>query len=207
MTWNRSTAIGLAKASCAFCLGHGMRPTRHQSEAPCRCVFRAVFRACYNRFRECAAKGECTSTVSLEFCDGREGRRTYSRKREEYMADFCLVSRRVLDNFEHRLFRYHFLLGADWQLCCRQMGIDRGTFFHAVYDIEQKLGRAFAEIEPYPLYPVNEYFGGVIQRSAVVHQMPALQQRPILKPTLKKPSIKSVRRRPISMLEAVKQCA
>ena len=201
MMWNRSTAIGLAKASCAFCQGHGLRPTRQQSEAPCRCVFRAVFRACFNRFRECAAKGEGISTVSLEHCNGREGRRTYSRKREEYMADFCLVSQRILDDFENRIFRYHFLLGADWRLCCRQMGIDRGTFFHTVYDVEQKLGRVFAEIEPYPLYPLNDYFGGVIQRGApVVQEMPTRTTRPSL---FRKPTPV----RPMPMLDAVKKCA
>ncbi len=201
MMWNRSTAIGLAKASCAFCQGHGLRPTRQQSEAPCRCVFRAVFRACFNRFRECEAKAEGISTVSLEHCNGREGRRTYSRKREEYMADFCLVSQRILDDFENRIFRYHFLLGADWRLCCRQMGIDRGTFFHTVYDVEQKLGRVFAEIEPYPLYPLNDYFGGVIQRGApVVQEMPTRTARTTL---FRKP----IPLRPTPMLEAVKKCA
>ena len=47
-----------------------------------------------------------------------------------------------------RIFRFHFLLGADWKLCCRRLNIDRGTFFHAVYRIEQKLGRAYREIRP-----------------------------------------------------------
>src|SRR5262249_46655042 len=70
------------------------------------------------------------------------------RKDEEYIADFCLVSRRALDEFEQRVFRYHFLLGADWRLCSRRLGIDRGNFYHAVYRIEQKLGRVFRELEP-----------------------------------------------------------
>ena len=92
--------------------------------------------------------------VRLEFCRGREGRRTYSLKREEYMADFCLVSRRALDDLEYKIFRFHYLLGADWRLCCRQLKMDRGTFFHAVYRIEQTLGKTFATLEPYPLYPL-----------------------------------------------------
>jgi hypothetical protein len=29
-----------------------------------------------------------------------------------------------------------------------------------VYRIEQKLGRVFRELEPYALFPVNEYFHG-----------------------------------------------
>jgi hypothetical protein len=91
----------------------------------------------------------------------------YSRKQEEYMADFCLVSRRVLDDEDHRLFRYYFLLGADWQLCARQLKMDRGNFFHAIYRIERTLGRAFSEIRPYPLYPLDEYFGGTVRKDAV----------------------------------------
>jgi hypothetical protein len=43
--------------------------------------------------------------------------------------------------------------------------IDRGTFFHEVYRIEQLLGRRFADLEPYPLYPVNEYFAGVVNKA------------------------------------------
>jgi hypothetical protein len=82
------------------------------------------------------------------------------------MADFCLVSRRVLDEFAYKVFRYHFLLGADWKLCCRQLQIDRGTFFHTIYRIEQQLGRTFAELKPYPLYPLDEYFGGMVQKSS-----------------------------------------
>ena len=161
MQWNRSNTIGIAKNSCTYCSGNGTRLVRNGKEVPCNCVFRAIFRACYNRFRDCVAKGTHTSTVTLELCYGREGRRTYSRKREEFIADFSLVSRRELDEFESKIFRFHFLLGADWKLCCRQMRIDRGTFFHTIYRIEQKLGRTFAELRPYPLYPLDEYFGGM----------------------------------------------
>ncbi len=38
--------------------------------------------------------------------------------------------------------------------------MDRGNFFHAVYRIEQKLGRVFRELEPYSLFPVDDYFHG-----------------------------------------------
>jgi hypothetical protein len=61
---------------------------------------------------------------------------------------------------EYRLFRFHFLLGADWKLCARRLGVDRGNFYHAVYRIEQKLGRTFRELQPYPLFPLDEYFHG-----------------------------------------------
>lgn len=99
----------------------------------------------------------------MNFSKGFEGRRSFSRKREEFAADFCLVSKRVLNAEEHRIFRYHFLLGADWRLCCDRLRMDRGTFFHEVYRIEQKLGHAYSELEPYSLFPLEHYFETVIR--------------------------------------------
>jgi hypothetical protein len=100
------------------------------------------------------------SHASLEFIPGPSGKFAWGRKDEEYVADFCLVSHRTLDEFEYKVFKFHFLLGADWKLCTRRLGIDRGNFFHAVYRIEQKLGRVFRELEPYGLFPLDEYFRG-----------------------------------------------
>jgi hypothetical protein len=42
--------------------------------------------------------------------------------------------------------------------------MDRGNFFHALYDIEEKLGRVYAELKPYPLYPLRDYFGGYVRK-------------------------------------------
>jgi hypothetical protein len=170
--------------SCTKCHGDGIRIVHDYREVPCNCVFRAAFRACLNRFRECVAASDRINSVSLEMCHGRESRRTYSRKREEFIADFCLVGKRVLDEFEHKLFRFHFLLGADWKLCCRQMKIDRGTFFHGVYQVEQKVGQAVAELEPYPLYPLDEYFGGMNRRTV---EIPLRSRVPAKIPCLRPP--------------------
>src|ERR1035437_1327112 len=164
MQWDRSNPIGMATKTCKYCEGYGTRFVYRTKASPCNSVFRAIFRACLTRFRDCAATGTAFGTVSWEFCAGPGGRRVYSRKQEEFMADFCLVSRRVLDEEDHRLFRYYFLLGADWQLCARQLKTDRGSFFHAIYRIERTLGRTFCEIQPYPLYPLDEYFGGTIRK-------------------------------------------
>ena len=38
------------------------------------------------------------------------------------------------------------------------MKLERGNFFHAVYRIQTKLGQTFRELEPYGLFPVDEYF-------------------------------------------------
>lgn len=100
------------------------------------------------------------SRVSLESNPGKQRKSVWGMKNEEYMADFCLVSRRHLTDYEYKVFKFHFLHGADWKLCCRQLNIDRGTFFHEVYRIQQKLGRIFRELEPHALFPLDEYFNG-----------------------------------------------
>ncbi len=91
---------------------------------------------------------------------------TYDRKNEEYMADFVVIAKRTLDERDLKLFRFHFVLGADWKMCCRRLGLDRGGFFHALYRIQQKLGKAFRETLPYPLFPVYEYLDEVRQPAA-----------------------------------------
>ena len=174
MKWSRSSAIGMARASCVYCKGAGTRLVRRGKEVPCNCVFRAIFRACYERFRECVELGAHTSTVTWDHLGGYNSRRFYSRKKEEYVADFCLVTRRILDDRDYTLFRYYFLLGADWSLCCRQLNMDRGTFFHEVYRIQQLLGRGFAELKPYPLFPLRDYFAGVVNKA-----QPGLELEPI----------------------------
>jgi hypothetical protein len=167
MVWNRSTAIGIANATCTACKGVGIVLDRYDEEVPCGCVFRAVFRACFAGFAECVALGERTASVSWEPCYGPTGGRMYSRKREEYIADFLGVTQRSLTEEEYRVFRYYFLLGADYVLCCRKLDTDKGTFFHTIYNIEEKLGRIYAELQPYALYPLREYFGGMIRKETV----------------------------------------
>ncbi len=157
-------AIGTSKMDCKYCLGTGARRVRYGRNAVCKCSYRAVFRACYNRYIECGELGSHASTVSLEFAQGPKGRCTYSRKREEFRADFYLVARRYLPELELQIFNFHFLLGADWRLCCRKLQMTRGTFFHALYRTEQLLGKAYCEVEPYPLYPMDEYFGGTTSK-------------------------------------------
>ena len=145
-----------------------------------------MFRACYGRFRECVLDQDRTSRATLEFNSEHSGRSLWGRKLEEYTADFYLVSKRTLSAEEFRIFRYHFMLGADWHLCCRKLKMDRGLFFHAVYRIERTLGRVFRELQPYGLYPLDEYFNPTVRATrAVVAIDGVLRMRP------KQPSLSS----------------
>lgn len=160
MEWTRSETLALAMHNCTHCHGSGLRLARKGTTAPCNCVLRTIFRACYARFVKCVTQERHLSRISTEPHSGRSRPLSWGRKDEEYIADFCLVSRRALDDSEYQLFRYHFLLGADWKLCTRRLKLERGNFFHAVYRIEQKLGRVYRELRPYSLFPLDEYFSG-----------------------------------------------
>ena len=158
MEWNVSELYMLGAASCTNCRGSGIHRVKKGELVPCGCALRTVFRACYQRFRIGVTRGKYRVATFERNPRGKTHRSHWSRKEEEYIADFELVSRRHLDDFHHKIFRYHFLLGADWKLCGRRLGMTRGAFFHAVYRIEQHLGKTFYELEPYALYPPRDYF-------------------------------------------------
>ncbi len=167
MQWTRSNTLALATQKCKTCLGVGITLGRRGSLTACDCVLRTIFRACYQRFRHCVEKEKYLSKVSLEIHSGPNRRGTWGRKDEEYIADFLQIARRTLTDEEYRVFKYRFLLGADWRLCVRKLGIDRGTFFHIVYKVQEKLGAAYAETKPYSLYPVAEYFASTPREEVV----------------------------------------
>jgi hypothetical protein len=190
MTWTRSLTLALATQKCSVCRGSGMTIGRSGSMNACDCVLRGIFKVCYNRFRVCAEKEKYLSKVSLEIHSGPNRRGTWGRKDEEYVADFINVSRHALDEQEYRIFKFRFLLGADWKLCCRKLGMDRGTFHHMVYNIQEKLGQVFAELQPYALYPVQDYFSGTPHREPV-QAFPAREQNRVtpIRPPVAKPRI------------------
>jgi len=184
--WNHSNTIGLAQSSCMWCEGLGMRPVRDM-QVPCKCVFRAIFRRCFDRFKSCvASQGRISSTCKPEmFSHGSSSRVSYGRRNEEFLADFCMLAKRALTPEEHRLFRYHLLLGADWKLCFRQlkMTCGRQTFFYKIWCIEEKLGRIFAETKPYGLWPLDMYFHTVVSERPVT-ACPVPKKRAVLRPPM-----------------------
>ena len=180
MEWNHSDLGLLAFESCTTCGGSGVRRQKRGRPIPCGCALRAIFRACHARFRDCVFRGKFRSRISFERTpSGRTNRGMWSRPEEEYMADFVLVSKRHLDEWHYRVYNYHFLLGADWRMCCKRLGLSRGNFYHAVYRIEEKLGQVFFELEPYALYPPRDYF--VVRLPGPIK--PCAAERPLLSGT------------------------
>lgn len=158
MKWSRSDTLALAQHNCVLCWGVGLRPneTSLRSE-PCYCVLREIFRACLRRFRS-ATSSYSISRATLGQNEGPKHLAGWGRKNEEFAADFDLVAHRTLSARHYEIFKLHFLLGGDYRVCCARLNMDRGTFFHEVYRVQAALGRACAETEPYPLFPVDEYF-------------------------------------------------
>lgn len=173
MEWNRSETLALAAERCGICRGIGQL-RKGMEEAPCSCVLRAIFRACHNRFRECTAYDLAETRASLERGATRDPGGPWGRRNEEFIADFLTVSKRNLSEEEHRIFRFHYLLGADWKLCCRRLQMDKKDFFRVAYRIQHRLGRIFRELEPYPLYPLREYFAPGLhgRKPATVVELP-----------------------------------
>jgi hypothetical protein len=177
MQWTSGEVLVLANQRCAICFGLGTREARGNKRAVCQCVYRAVFRGCLEKFRTCALKEKYISRLSLAVNPSNSGRRarrsSYGFKNEEYMADFVLASRRELtpDSTQYAIFTFHFLYGANWDVCVEHLArrgvrMTRGDFFHEVYRIEAKLGRALGSLEPHALYPTDQYFNSQPGRAA-----------------------------------------
>lgn len=159
----RSDYLALASHKCTFCHGVGTTLGKRGKLLICNCVYRAIFRACHDRFVVCSEKEKHMTQSRISETRGGGRKLLWGRKDEEYVADFCLISRRYLSPEDHKVFKYFFLYGADWKLCARQLGIDRGLLFHAVTRIQQRLGRVFSELKPYALYPLDDYFHGALR--------------------------------------------
>ncbi len=174
---NQSETASLASPSCKRCKGLGITYPKSK-ESPCLCVYRAIFRACFQKFKDCTATQRSVFTVNLDHVGSGLGRRrmVYGHKCEEFMADFHLTAKRTLTTIEWQLFSFHYLLGADWKACCQRLGIDRGQCFHAFYRIEQKLGRAFIELEPYSLFSTDQYFAPGGKEVSAFIPTPAMPQ-------------------------------
>lgn len=155
--WTRSRTLALSDARCVKCDGVGLIRGRYGVTA-CGCVRRRICRTVVAKMLQILQEqGGKASSVTDRTPQSRVF--TYSRPREEFLADAFLIARRSLAPDEYDCFRFAMLLGADWKLMCRRLRLDRGNYYHLLYRTEEKLGLAWAETAPYPLWPICEYFG------------------------------------------------
>jgi hypothetical protein len=149
-------ALANGQHDCVVCHGEGWITWVRQPHA-CNCVYRAVFRLCLERHHRMRYEfNACRPSVSKL----RRGGLVAGYPSVEYMADFELLCRRVLDPWHRKLWRLFHMQEREFTDCLLPLRTNRGAFFHGVYRVEERVGRAAIEMEPYPLYPFSAYFGG-----------------------------------------------
>jgi hypothetical protein len=157
-------ALALADESCKYCCGCGWVGV-YEAKRVCNCVYRRIARECLARYRCIRATGPW-GWGSIQRT--RSGRLVRGFVESEFVAEVELCGRRVLTGTELRLFKLYDLgSGWGWQDCARELRMDRGNFFHAVYAVERKLGKAFSSAGPFGLFPVRRYFGGGVDESQI----------------------------------------
>jgi hypothetical protein len=129
-----------------------------------------------HKVREISAGAHLLRIRSIEAISGPRGKAGYSSRPAEFRADFELIAKRTLSTDDWAVFSAHHLMGNEWRVCCQRLGMSRGNYFHAVYKLENELGRVFRELKPYPLYPLDEYFQPVT-RTVDARPFPVPQER------------------------------
>ncbi len=168
MKWTPRQAALLASPACPACQGLGA-PTADPALL-CRCVYRAVFRSCYAKFRRCATADAFGRRVSYDPNPrGVDRHMSWARRNEDYCADFHAAGRRVLPYHLYRIFAYFHLHGASLELVCKRLRIERRAVLYAITDIEVAVGRELAHMRPYSLYPPRDYMQIVISGERSTH--------------------------------------
>lgn len=164
--WKPEEVNGLAFVRCTTCKGRGLQWRAKMGIFPCGCVFRAVFTICAKRYqliREYQDGEMCTTNWGrIGDVRSKSVGYGYSLKNEEFSADFYLVAKRYLHGRDFQIFKLHYVDGFEWSHVCRALRIDRGFYFHRIYVMQAQLGYLFHELKPYPLYPLADYFSGVV---------------------------------------------
>lgn len=154
--WDYSDTIGAARASCTWCGGLG----RTDGGNVCNCVLREAFRACRAKYRWIRNTPRCAGVTLEHLPRGLHGgpRFYYSRADEEFAAAFGIAGMRALGGDERLrgVFRLHVLEEREWTGCVKRLRIDRGSFWHYVYRVQELAGRSYRDEG---LYPLSAYFG------------------------------------------------
>ena len=154
----RDPMAWMAPSHCYRCAGLGMKSEQsesvfHPRMRLCDCVYRAIFRHCFNRYRY------------LRDYDLFLGRRanlvirpglgpSYEFKGIDFIADIESTAAKWLHDRELLVWRHHYLGNLIWRACLPLAHCNRGQFFSACYRLEQNLGKWWLESGMYP----RDYF-------------------------------------------------
>ena len=170
--WTRGSALALARNQCTCCHGSGLTLDRRGCFRPCDCVSRNIFRLVIERrqiLRSPVSSGMeiLAAILSAPQKGGKRRGTTWGFKTAEFCADVDLCVNRTLRGRDRKIYWLHFH-GLDGDALARKLGCTRPYVYRRLQEIEAKLGRKFAEMAPYPLYPVDEYFCGraIVRRHA-----------------------------------------
>lgn len=134
MSWCRE----LASESCRCLNG------RTDKDEMCPCVADEIFERCYRHF-ETDVRGIQSSKRIM--------------KVSEYRADFVRIVERTLgkDTLNHRVFRYHYYLGADEALIARRLLRSAFRVTTCLAELRYRCALAFLRTQPYGIFPVGGY--------------------------------------------------
>ena len=157
MEWTPQAAAALARYACPDCRGTGLVPS-DGAFALCRCVCRAVFRACYRRFLNCGKKDPSLRRVTFDRLLRAVDRTvSWARRNEDYRADFHACGVRALPRHLYQIFSFYHLHGGTMELVRRRLGLGEAHAWRHVEQIEIAVGREIAHLEPYSLFPPSGY--------------------------------------------------
>jgi len=172
MEWTPSTAADLSRYGCPECSGTGLPSRGRLAVCPsqpdqtpsasalrlCTCVYRAVFRACYRRFKHCGKLDPSLRRVRYERTPGAVDRTvTWVRRNEDFRADFHSCGVRALPKHLYHFFSFYYLHGAKEEMVCQRLGISVRGANTLMAEIETLVGREIAHLQPYSLFPPRGY--------------------------------------------------
>lgn len=135
----------LADERCTACAGFGRRIAKRSTHEYCGCVLKRVSRIVLDRLR------------THEQAPPHWNFHRWTRD-AEFAADVLLTAKRTLDEKQLIIYRSYLLDERPWFEVEPKTKLGRGNFFHEVYRVEERLGRAFLDS---PVFPPQAYFSGM----------------------------------------------
>ncbi len=148
LPWDGFCPSVLASEKCPQCEGSGVRCTLKRLKSHiCPCVYRSIARRCAVRWQIIQMAPETKP---------RQLRCRYDMPRAEWAADFWMTTRAAVDGTHWLIWRNIRLYNERVDVVQRELRMDRGTFFHALYRAEQVIGHALLWRG---LWPAGRYHG------------------------------------------------